>query len=155
MGFPGGSVVKNLPDNAGDTGSVPGLGRSPAGWNGNPLQYSFLENPMGSRAWQATVHRVAKIWTQLSHWAHTHTHTHILGLHMCSKPLLHSQGTPPPSTHKSGEPFNLSWLSISSYNYIERYLTIKQLNSLHFLKLCFQYAPKNTMHITNKNSLWC
>ena len=88
-------------------------------------------------------------------WATGHTHTHILGLHMCSKPLLHSQGTPPPSTHKSGEPFNLSWLSISSYNYIERYLTIKQLNSLHFLKLCFQYAPKNTMHITNKNSLWC
>ena len=37
MGFPGDSVVKNLLDNAGDTGSIPGLGQSPAGWNGNPL----------------------------------------------------------------------------------------------------------------------
>jgi len=44
MGFPGGSVVKNLP--AGDAGSVPGLGRSSGEGNGNPLQYSFLENSM-------------------------------------------------------------------------------------------------------------
>ena len=46
-GFPGGSVVKNLPANVADVGSVSGLGRSPAEENGNPLQYSYLGNPMG------------------------------------------------------------------------------------------------------------
>ena len=45
-GFPGGSVVKNRPANARDVGSVPGLGRSPGGGNGNPLQYSYLGNPI-------------------------------------------------------------------------------------------------------------
>ena len=60
MGFPGDSVVKNLPANARDAGSVPGLGRSPGGANGNPLQYSYLGNLMNRGAWQATVHEVAK-----------------------------------------------------------------------------------------------
>ena len=59
-------VVKNLPANAGDTGSIPGSGRSPGGGNGNPLQYSFLENPMDRRAWRATVHGVTKSQTGLS-----------------------------------------------------------------------------------------
>ena len=51
-------MVENLPDNAGDTGdmsSIPEAGRSPGGGNGNPLQYSCLENPMDREAWQATV----------------------------------------------------------------------------------------------------
>ena len=65
-GFPGGSVVKKLLANAGDAGeSIPGSGRSPEGGHGNPLQYSCLENPMDRGAWWATVHRVAKSWTQL------------------------------------------------------------------------------------------
>ena len=51
--------------NAGDSGSLPGLGRSPGGGRGNPLQYSRLENPMGRGAWRATVHRVIKRWTWL------------------------------------------------------------------------------------------
>ena len=59
-GSPGGSVVKNLPANAGDLGLVPGLRRSPGEGNGNPLQYSCLENSMDRGAWQATVHEVAK-----------------------------------------------------------------------------------------------
>ena len=59
-GFEGGSVVKNLPASAGDGGSVPGLGRSPAGGNGNPFQYSCLGNPMARGAWQATVQGVAE-----------------------------------------------------------------------------------------------
>ena len=58
--FPGGSVVKNLPANGGDVGSIPGLGRSPGDGNGNPIQHSFLENPMDRRASQATVHGVIK-----------------------------------------------------------------------------------------------
>ena len=57
---PGGSGVKNLPANTGDTGLIPGLGRSPGEGNSNLLQYSCLENPMGRGAWQATVHGVAK-----------------------------------------------------------------------------------------------
>ena len=66
MGFPGGSVVKNLPANVGDTGSNPGLGRSPGEGNGNPLQYSCLENLMDGGAWWAAVHGVAKSWARLS-----------------------------------------------------------------------------------------
>ena len=54
-------LVKNLPDNAGDLGSMPGLGRSPREGNGNPLQYSCLENPMDRGTWQAMVHGVARI----------------------------------------------------------------------------------------------
>ena len=60
-------MVKSLPANAGDirdTGSTPGLGRAPGGKHGNPLQYSCLENSMDGEAWWATVHRVAKSWTQ-------------------------------------------------------------------------------------------
>ena len=52
--------------NAGDPGSIPGLGRSPGEGNGNPLQYSCLENPMDRGAWWATVHGVAKSRTRLS-----------------------------------------------------------------------------------------
>ena len=55
MGFPGGSVLKNLPANAGAMGLIPGSGRSPGEGNGNPLQYSCLENPMDGGAWQAAV----------------------------------------------------------------------------------------------------
>ena len=65
-GFPGGSVVKSLPANAGDTGdvgSIPGLGRSPRGGNDNPLQYSCLGNPIDRGALWAKVHGVAKSWT--------------------------------------------------------------------------------------------
>ena len=51
MDVPGGSVVKNPPANAGDKGSIPGSGRFPGEGNGNPLQYSFLENPMDRGTW--------------------------------------------------------------------------------------------------------
>ena len=61
MALPGGSAVKNPPANAGDTDSIPGLGRSRGEENGNPLQYSCLENPMDRRAWQATVHEVQRV----------------------------------------------------------------------------------------------
>ena len=59
-GFPGGSVVKNPLANAGDMGSIPGLGRSPGGRNGNSLKFSCLENPMDRGAWWATVYSVAE-----------------------------------------------------------------------------------------------
>ena len=66
LSYPGGSVVKNLTANAGDLGSIPGSGRSPGEGNGNPLQYSCLENSMDRGAWWATVHGVVKSQTRLS-----------------------------------------------------------------------------------------
>ena len=60
LGFSGGSVIKNLPAKAGDVCLIPGLGKSPGGGNGNPLQFSCLGNPMNRGAWQATVHGVSK-----------------------------------------------------------------------------------------------
>ena len=65
LGFPGGSVLKNPPVNAGDTSSILGLGRSPGEGSGNPLRYSCLDNPMDRGAWWATVHGVTKSRTQL------------------------------------------------------------------------------------------
>ena len=62
----GGSEDKASACNAGDLGLIPGLGRSPGEGNGNPLQYSCLENPMDRGAWWATVHEVAKSQTRLS-----------------------------------------------------------------------------------------
>jgi len=62
-GLPGGSVAKKSTCNAGasgDKGLIPALGRFPGGGNGNPLQYSLLENPMDRGAWQATVHGITK-----------------------------------------------------------------------------------------------
>ena len=56
-------ALRNLPANAGDTDSIPGLGKSPGEGNGNPLQNSCLENPMDGGAWQAIVHGVAKSQT--------------------------------------------------------------------------------------------
>ena len=56
-------VVKNLPADTEDMGSIPGSGRSPGRGNGNPLQYSCLENPMDRGAWRARVHGVTKSWT--------------------------------------------------------------------------------------------
>ena len=67
--LPGGPMVKNLPANAGDAGdlgSISGLGRSPGGGSGNLLQYSCLENSMDRGAWWINVHWVTKSWTRLS-----------------------------------------------------------------------------------------
>ena len=60
LGFPGGSAINNQPANAGDVGLILALGSSPGEGNGNPVQYSCLENPLDRGAWQATVHRVAE-----------------------------------------------------------------------------------------------
>ena len=64
--FPSGSDGKESACNAGDPGSIPGSGKSPGEGNGNPLQYSCLENPMEGGAWQAPIHGVTKSWTRLS-----------------------------------------------------------------------------------------
>ena len=71
LGFTGGSAGKESVCNAGDLGLIPGLGRSPGEGNGNPLQYSCLENPMDRETWQAIVHGVAKesVTTEHAHMA--------------------------------------------------------------------------------------
>ena len=74
-------MVKNLPSVWEDPSLIPGWGRSPGEGTGNPLQYSYLENPMDRGSWRATVHGVANSWTGLSDqqthiYIHTHTHTH-------------------------------------------------------------------------------
>ena len=72
MGFPGGSAGKESTCNAGDLGSIPGSGRFPGEGNGNPLQYSCLENPMDGGAWWAPVHGVTKSrWTRMSNFTFT------------------------------------------------------------------------------------
>ena len=68
MGFPGGADGKESACSVGNPGSIPGSGRYPGEGNGNPLQYSCLENPMDGEAWQATVHEVAKSRTRLSNF---------------------------------------------------------------------------------------
>ena len=97
----GGAVVKNLPANARDAGLIPGSERAPGEENGNPLQYSCLENFMDREAWWATVHGVikqsnttghARIHTHTYH-THTHTHTHTELLSNMYRVNLHSKNS--------------------------------------------------------------
>ena len=108
MGFlGGGAVVKNTPvntpANVGDTGSIPGLGRSLGEGNSNPLQYSCMGNPMHRGAWQATVHRVAKeldTTEQLNNvfilepYIYIHTHIYILLTLLAEKAMAPHSSTP-------------------------------------------------------------
>ena len=83
VGFPGGSVVKNLPANAGDirdSGSVPGSGKSPGEGHGSPFQCPCLENPMKRGTWRSAVHRVAKSWTQMKQLS---MHACMLNMQVC------------------------------------------------------------------------
>ena len=88
--------VKNLPASAGDVrdmGSIPGLGRSPGGGHGNPLQYSYLENPMDRGAWQAIVHGVTKSWTRLSMRKNVWNQWIWSGLYSISVSMTKTEGT--------------------------------------------------------------
>ena len=87
-------VVKNLPANAGDAGLITGLGSSPGGGHGNPLQCFCLENSMDRGTWQATVHRVAKTYdtTEVTSHTHTHTHTHTHLLSLSFSLVIHGRG---------------------------------------------------------------
>ena len=83
MGFPGGSEDKESACNVGDPGLIPGEGRSPGEGNGNPLQYSCLENAMDGGAWWATVHGVAQSQTRLNNYTcvvMSHTSTRLFML---------------------------------------------------------------------------
>ena len=91
--FPGSLDGKASAYNAGDTGSIPGLGRSPGEGNGKPVQYSCLENPMDPGAWWATVHGVAKSRTRLSDFSSLllhHSLKHFLCLGISPPKLIHN-----------------------------------------------------------------
>ena len=77
MGFPCGSAGKESAGNAGELGSISGLGRSPGEGNGNPLQYPCLENILDREAWWAAVRGVAKSWPQLATNSQTQSKTYL------------------------------------------------------------------------------
>ena len=77
--------------NAGDLGSIPGSGRSPGEGNGNPLQYSCLENPMDGGDWWATVHGVAKSQTLLSDFTFTFTLNYFMFVELVLLTYFHSR----------------------------------------------------------------
>ena len=83
--FPGSSVSKESSCNAGDAGSIPGLGRSPGEGNSYPLQYSSLKNSMYRGAWQATVHRVSKSWRWPSGF---HFHKQLSAISVGCSPII-------------------------------------------------------------------
>ena len=105
--FPGGLDGKASAYNAGDPGSVPGLGRSPGEGNGNPLQYFCLENPMDRGAWWAAVHGVAKSRTWLNDFIFTF-HFHALEKEMATHSCVLARRIP-----GMGEPGGL--LSVGSH----------------------------------------
>ena len=94
LGFPGGSDSKVSAHNAGDLGLIPGPWRSPGEGNGNPLQFSCLENPIDGGAWWATVHGVAKSRTRLSDFTFTFLYC-VFGPVLGAKNLEVSRQTPP------------------------------------------------------------
>ena len=118
-GFPGGSVVKNPPAKAGDTGSIPGLGRSPGGGNGNPLQCSCLGTPMDRGAWRATVHGVEKEWDVTERLNDNNN----VGIHGCRDspgfslpPLPHTSRQPDPRiSHPLWPPFPFCLLFLEGH----------------------------------------
>ena len=88
MGFPGGSEVKASACNGADLSSIPESGRSPGEENGNPLQYSCLENPMDGGAWEAAVHGATKSRTQLSDFTLTLTFVRLPSLTLTPSEFL-------------------------------------------------------------------
>ena len=131
MGFPGGSVVKNPP--AGDTGSIPGLGRSPGEGNGSPLQYSCLGNSMDRGAWWAQSMRSQKSWT----WFSDRT--------TCSTFQTTEEGTCLSVRLQCGDLVTL----ITS-------LLLKTLGCLQsFSEQSGVNSAETTSHLTQKQPLWC
>ena len=134
-------VAKNLlanTGNAGDADSIPALGRSPGGRNGNPLQYSCLGNPMDRGAWWTTVHGVGKSQTELSKHINTHTHTHTLAFafQSCdSQPRLHSGITWKALKNPKSEPHSSILPSICSYLYLSLSPVCSSV-SIIYLSLC-------------------
>ena len=129
--FPGGSVVKSPPANAGDVGSIPGSGRSPGGGHGSLLQYSCLENPMDTGAQWATVHGVSKSWVQLK-W---HSWNSLIVLRLILAKRLKSN-----SSHNCGFFFfPLPCWSVFTSCIWELYCFVHTCIKLYVLKMSWQF----------------
>ena len=140
-GFPGGSVVKNPPANAGDTGSIPGSGRSTGGGNGNPLQYSCLENSIDRGAWWTPVHGVAKSRTRMR--------THTCGI------LVPQSGIEPESPALKGELLTTQLYGKSHreiWNF--KYLWGKKKSKTQWCKLLLWDTTKIRINHTQSKVKW-
>ena len=110
MGFLGGSNGKESACNEGDSGLIPGLGRSPGDGNGNPPQYFCLGNPMDRGAWQAVVHEVSKSQTHLSDFENEWVYIHQCYFLNLSYPLL-----PPPCPQVHSLHLHLHFFSVNRF----------------------------------------
>ena len=129
LGFPDGTVVRNLPTSTGDardTGLILGLERSPVGGNGNPLQYSCLENSMNRRTWQDTVHGVTNSWTWLSNWAHT-------GHQIAATPWGEPHGSSGCEEHRTLTPGLMVWCMWKGFQWIQTFASPQEIDT--FLNL--------------------
>ena len=123
------TLVENLPDNAGDiidVGWIPGLGRSPGGRHGNPLQYSCLENPMDREAWWATVHGVAKSWTWLKQ----------LSMHVCTQQVHHFFAPGMGISDYNDSEFTQSWWRLFFGTIVQTFIPDSFPSEMHFLPSC-------------------
>ena len=127
-------AVRNLPSSAGDlrdSSSVPQLGRSPGEGHGNPLQYSFLKNPMDRGDWWATVHRVAKSQTQLKRFS---THARWSGYLALLQGIVPTQGSNPGLPHSKHILYQLSYKEspnepILTHNYQSKFIVYIRVHS--------------------------
>ena len=165
--FPGGRVVKNSPANAADSGDlslIPGLGRSPEGGNGNPLQYSSLENPTHKETWQTKVHGTLKSQTWQS--AHTRSLSNLRVLTPCllcsaacdARLLMEDVTTQSQTSAKPSGGANLSSPKspVIFHEYLAGYLSKKQGNNCA-LSASSTLAPplqQNRMEINSLSIFW-
>ena len=138
---PGGSDSKESACNAGGMGSVPGLGRSSGGGNGNPLQYSCLENSMDKGAWQATVHRVTKSQTWLkrlskhAYMMHSDILCFIYSIILYSFLLKYSQFTISCSCRCTAQSFNFTHTHTYTYVYTHTHILFQILFLIGYYKI--------------------
>ena len=135
-GFPGGSEVKNPPANAGDMALIPASGRSPGEENGNPDQYSCLENPMDRGAWQAAVHGLQRVGRYL-----VIEHTHCLLQNVSSKKAGNVCSLPYPQ-HEYRRKWFGQWLMLGMDDWGEKELRVGEGGQVWIIRI--RYFPKIT-----------
>ena len=137
-GFPGGSVVKNPPANAGDAGLIPGLGKSPGGGSGNSLQYTCLGNPMDRGGWWTRVHGVTKSWTAA---------TAAKLLQSCPTLCNPIDGSPPGSSVPGIlQARTLEWVTISFSNALKWKVKVKSLSHVQLFATTWTAAYQAPVH---------
>ena len=130
FGGPDGSAVKNPPANAGDTGLIPGLGRSPGGGNDNPFQYSCLENSMGRRAWHVTDHGIICMHNLATkHTHHLHDKRPDRTFHLSVLILRVTFGWPQENRPSGQVSFGKLFWSTKMNLKVYKYINMKKINA--------------------------